>query len=79
MIPIKYTLSVLLYILLLLISTPAAFIVSAWTRPDALDWGGWFGTYDNPPQDCTGTVGVIEVITKLQFNEDKAAELLARE
>ena len=41
MILIKYALSVLLYILLLPISTPAAFIVSTWTRPDDLDWGGW--------------------------------------
>lgn len=39
MILIKYVLSVLLYILLLPISTPAAFIVSTWTRPDDLDWG----------------------------------------
>lgn len=36
MITPKYTLSVLLYILLLPISTPAAFIVSTWTRPDDL-------------------------------------------
>ena len=47
---IRYVFSVLLYILLLPISTPAAFIVSTWTRPDDIDWGGWFGTYDNPPQ-----------------------------
>ena len=50
MIPIKYTLSVLLYILLLPTSTPAAFIVSTWTRPDDIDRGGRFGAYDNQPR-----------------------------
>ena len=35
--------------------------------------------YGTCPQDCAGTVGVIGVITELQFNEDKVAELLARE
>ena len=35
--------------------------------------------YGTCPQDCTGAIGVIEVITEFQFNEDKAAELLARE
>ena len=47
---IRYVSSVLLYLLMLPLSTPAAFIVSAWTRPDDIDWGGCFGTYDNPPQ-----------------------------
>ena len=47
---IRYVASVLLYHPAIPISTPAAFIVSTWTRPDDIDWGGWFGTYDNPPQ-----------------------------
>lgn len=52
---VKYLFSVLLYIVLLPISTPAAFIVSLFTRamPDNLPeytWGWLFGTFDNGPQ-----------------------------
>ena len=51
---IRYVAGVLLYVLMLPISTPAAFVVSAFTRPmpdrGMYHWGGWFGTYDNPPQ-----------------------------
>lgn len=53
---IRYVASVLLYLLMLPISTPAAFIGSTWTRPDDTNWGGWFGTYDNPPQGDKGFV-----------------------
>src|SRR5678809_37082 len=84
MIPIKFTLSVLLYILLLPVSTPAAFVVSTWTRPDDTDWGGWFGTYDNPPQgarkwlkdhpELTGWRGYLNPVsyTHLRAHETKA-------
>lgn len=46
---------VLLYLTMLLLSSIAAFIVPLFTRympPDlpSYTWGGWFGTYDNPPQ-----------------------------
>lgn len=54
MIAIKWSASVLLYLLMLPISTPAALIVSLFTRamPELpyYSWGGLFGTYDNPPQ-----------------------------
>lgn len=54
MIALKWIGYVLLYVLMLPISTPAAFIVSLFTRPmpefESYSWGGWFGTYDNPPQ-----------------------------
>ena len=36
---VRYMASVLLYLLMLPISTPAAFIESIWTRPDDVDWG----------------------------------------
>lgn len=46
---------VLLYLTMLPLSSIAAFIVPLFTRympPDlpSYTWGGWFGTYDNPPQ-----------------------------
>ena len=53
---LKYFASVLLYVSLLPTSVPAALIVSAFTRaaehkkPGGYSWGGWWGTYDNPPQ-----------------------------
>ncbi len=54
MIVARYLASVALYVLMLPVSTPAAFVVSLFTRPmpglDIYSWGGWFGTYDNPPQ-----------------------------
>lgn len=51
----KYWGSVALYIAMLPVSSLAAFIVPIFTRPmpsffDSYTWGGWFGTYDNPPQ-----------------------------
>lgn len=58
---IRYILSVLLYVLLLPVSSVAAFVIPAFTRAQysanrQYTWGGWFGTYDNPPQGDTGFV-----------------------
>lgn len=56
MIYLKWLLFCLTDILLLPVWFIGAFIVSIWTRPapdlgpDTEPWGGWFGTYDNPPQ-----------------------------
>ena len=62
LITLQYFASVLLYISLLPTSVPAAVIVSAFTkaaehkRPGGYSWGGWWGTYDNPPQGDEGFV-----------------------
>ena len=52
---IKYIFSVCIYLILLIFSTPAAFIVSLFTREmepelDEYSWGWIWGTYDNGPQ-----------------------------
>lgn len=57
---LRYLASVALYVTMLPLSSIAAFIVPAFTRamshklPDGYSWGGWFGTYDNPPQGDEG-------------------------
>lgn len=62
MIIIRYLASVALYAALLPLSSIAAFIVPAFTRamphklPEGYRWGGWFGTYDNPPQGDEGFI-----------------------
>lgn len=56
MIIIRYLASVAVYVTLLPLSSLAAFVVPIFTRamphklPEGYRWGGWFGTYDNPPQ-----------------------------
>lgn len=62
MIIIRYLASVALYVTLLPLSSLAAFVVPAFTRamphklPEGYRWGGWFGTYDNPPQGDGGFI-----------------------
>ena len=59
---IKYLFSVILYTTLLPLSYPAAVIIPLFTRPmphklpQGYSWGGWFGTYDNPPQGDEGFI-----------------------
>jgi hypothetical protein len=57
----RYILSVLMYLILLPVSSVAAFVVPLYTRAQysadrKYTWGGWFGTYDNPPQGDVGFV-----------------------
>ena len=59
---VRYVLSVLLYLAALPWSSVAAFVIPLWTRPmqhklpGGYSWGGWFGTFDNPPQGDEGFV-----------------------
>ena len=57
----KYITRVLLYLLMLPLSPLAAVLVPLGTRAHLREdrkytWGGWFGTYDNPPQGDAGFV-----------------------
>lgn len=58
---VKYLWGTLLYLAMLPLALPAAVVIPLGTRAQfdparKYTWGGWFGTYDNPPQGDEGYV-----------------------